>query len=395
LLWLATSARAQRPADYETISTDRGLSQGMVFDMIQDREGFIWIGTKEGLNRYDGYTFKIFTNDPYDPTSISSNNIRTLFEDSKGRIWANSLDAGINVYDRRTGRFRRIMHQEGNPNGLSSNRISTATLELSDGRILLGTGDNALTLISLPVDFFGRDSVPAISTVILPDSAHVYGIGEDDKGVIWVGCQDKRIYFFDTRANTFELVSDGKIFTAAVSKGGTKIWSNMEVLHLDSAVPYRPFDSAGQLVPGVLMRTSRGRISLNRLGDLPTATSQSYYYGMESWKPGMRLHRAVTQSIKGAVVDFQSVMVDRSGIVWVGTLGLGLRKYNLAAGRFHFLFPNFSVRNILPLSGDRLFLGGWMHDQWVRSDGGRVVNPVSRQLVANHYMNFLVSRAGD
>jgi ligand-binding sensor domain-containing protein len=56
---------AQKSADYETISTAQGLSQGMVFDLLQDQEGFIWAATKNGLNRYDGYSFKVFSNDPY------------------------------------------------------------------------------------------------------------------------------------------------------------------------------------------------------------------------------------------------------------------------------------------------------------------------------------------
>ncbi len=99
-------AMAQNTPDHQNISTAQGLCQGMVFDMLQDKEGFIWVGTKGGLNRYDGYSFKVFTNDPYNPHSISNNNIRTLFEDSKGRIWAGTLEGGMNVYNKQTGEFQ-------------------------------------------------------------------------------------------------------------------------------------------------------------------------------------------------------------------------------------------------------------------------------------------------
>lgn len=100
ILNLGQMAIAQKPLPYESISTAQGLSQGMVFDMLQDKKGFIWVATKNGLNRYDGYSFKVFTNDPYNPHTLSSNTIVKLFEDSKGRIWAGTEDAGLNVYDK-------------------------------------------------------------------------------------------------------------------------------------------------------------------------------------------------------------------------------------------------------------------------------------------------------
>ncbi len=65
---------------YESITTADGLSQGMVFDMLQDKEGFIWIATKDALNRYDGYDFKVFTNDPFNNFSLSYNTVVRLFE---------------------------------------------------------------------------------------------------------------------------------------------------------------------------------------------------------------------------------------------------------------------------------------------------------------------------
>jgi ligand-binding sensor domain-containing protein len=114
-LGLAPEVFGQKEKAYESISIAQGLSQGMVFDMLQDEEGFIWIGTKNGLNRYDGYTFKVFTNDPYNNHTLSSNTISKLFEDSKGRIWVGTENAGVNIYDKQSGKFYRIINSNSNP----------------------------------------------------------------------------------------------------------------------------------------------------------------------------------------------------------------------------------------------------------------------------------------
>ena len=128
---------AQTTQGFEIISTAQGLSQGLINDMIQDKEGFIWIATKGGLNRYDGYSFKIFTADPADTATISSNTVTSLLEDKIGRIWIGTADGGINVYNKKTGRFLRIGQKTGGRSGLSSNRIQSDMAELPDGRILV------------------------------------------------------------------------------------------------------------------------------------------------------------------------------------------------------------------------------------------------------------------
>ena len=121
MMWWAFATAAQNPPGYESMSTAQGLSQGMIFDLLQDTEGFIWVATKNGLNRYDGYNFKIFSNDPYNAHSLSSNTILKLFEDSKGRIWAGTENAGLNIYDKQSGKFYRIAHSNSNPASLSGN----------------------------------------------------------------------------------------------------------------------------------------------------------------------------------------------------------------------------------------------------------------------------------
>ena len=82
----------------QVIDTQNGLSNNIVYGTYQDREGFIWIATNNGLNRFDGYSFKTFYHNPKDSTSISSNIVRTVLEDPNGRLWVGTFN-GLNLYN--------------------------------------------------------------------------------------------------------------------------------------------------------------------------------------------------------------------------------------------------------------------------------------------------------
>ncbi len=77
---------------FEHLTSENGLSQNAGLDIFQDSRGYIWVGTQDGLNRYDGYTFKIYKHDPDDPTSISHNSILTIAEDESGALWIGTCD---------------------------------------------------------------------------------------------------------------------------------------------------------------------------------------------------------------------------------------------------------------------------------------------------------------
>lgn len=87
------------------------LSQSSVWCSMQDSSGFLWFGTADGLNRYDGYTFKVFRHNAYDSTSLSNNTVWSLLEDRSGRIWIGTL-GGVDWYDRRTGTFTHPASQD-------------------------------------------------------------------------------------------------------------------------------------------------------------------------------------------------------------------------------------------------------------------------------------------
>jgi ligand-binding sensor domain-containing protein len=119
----------------------------MINAIIQDQYGFMWFGTNDGLNRFDGYNFTVFKNNVEDTNSIAGNFIRFLFEDSKGRLWIATANNGLDLFDRETENFIHFKHNANNPNSISSNSISSIS-EDKFGHIWVGTfkGLNMLSI---------------------------------------------------------------------------------------------------------------------------------------------------------------------------------------------------------------------------------------------------------
>lgn len=110
-VWLSFFNLVGQPVFFNHISQEDGLRNGNVRAIVKDYQGFIWIGTEDGLHRYDGYSMKVYRNQEYDSLSLSSNFILTLFEDSEKNLWIGTLDGGLCVYNRKHDNFTRIRLQ--------------------------------------------------------------------------------------------------------------------------------------------------------------------------------------------------------------------------------------------------------------------------------------------
>src|SRR3954470_20144189 len=106
-----------RDLRFSHLTTNDGLSQGYVTAILQDRRGFMWFATRDGLNRYDGNTFVVYKNDPNDPSTLSSNFIQDLLEDDHGYLWI-ATNTGVNKFDAITERVTRYLHDPNNPNSI-------------------------------------------------------------------------------------------------------------------------------------------------------------------------------------------------------------------------------------------------------------------------------------
>ncbi len=118
--WVSAQSKVVK---FRNLNSADGLSQVTIYDIFQDHRGLIWIGTSDGLNKYDGRTFEVYQHQPEDSTSISNNDIRFIFEDSKYRLWIGS-SSGLDRLDWKVNGFRHYRHVPADPQSFSSNYIS-------------------------------------------------------------------------------------------------------------------------------------------------------------------------------------------------------------------------------------------------------------------------------
>lgn len=148
----ATAANAEiknvfrNPSDtpaFQRFTGEDGLSQNTIWCILHDSRGFLWAGTYNGLNRFDGYQFVIYKYDFRDKNSLSDNQIFSIYETKSGQIWVGTGN-GLNRYNLATNDFNAFKFDAGNPNSLSIGYV-TAIFEDRDGTLWVGTNRGGLS----------------------------------------------------------------------------------------------------------------------------------------------------------------------------------------------------------------------------------------------------------
>jgi ligand-binding sensor domain-containing protein len=172
---------AQKSTRYERLTTASGLSQSTINKIIQDKNGFLWFATADGLNRYDGYSFTVFRNDPNDNKTLSGSDISTVCEDDEGNLWVGTRNAGLNKINLKTGsviRFRR---------GPSGEDISSAIIPS-----IVNLGKHKICAAVVGKGFVTLDSkknviIPAESDFQTPMIKDAVRFFRHSTGSLWIG----------------------------------------------------------------------------------------------------------------------------------------------------------------------------------------------------------------
>lgn len=188
LLWAAcfNFARGGEEIQFERISFEQGLFQSKITTILQDRKGCLWIGTSDGLNKFDGYRFTTYRYDPLDSTSISGNYIISVFEDRPGYFWITASGGGINRFDPATEKFKHYRYDPDNPDSSLSDDNITSILEDSRGNLWLGSSGGGLNLYDRSNDNFIHFKQSTRNPRSLSSNI-IRVLLEDSRGNLWVG----------------------------------------------------------------------------------------------------------------------------------------------------------------------------------------------------------------
>jgi len=161
---------------FEHITVEDGLSQNGAFAILQDRDGFMWFGTQDGLDKYDGQSFTAYRHDPDNINTPSDNWIWALLEDQSGLLWIGTLNGGLDQYDRETDTFTHYQNDPENSQSLSHNEV-LAIYEGSDNSIWIGTRAG--------FDRFNRETESFTHYPQITSAVHA--IHQTSDGLLWFG----------------------------------------------------------------------------------------------------------------------------------------------------------------------------------------------------------------
>ncbi len=361
---------------FEQLGLEDGLSQSVIHTILQDQFGFLWIGTQDGLNRYDGRSFTIFRPDPDDPTSINDRWISSLYEDSQGYLWIGTHFGGLNRYDPKNGTFTYFMNDPDNPKSLSSNRIS-AILEDSHGDFWVGTNNGLDRLNRETGDFEHFRSDTNLATSI--SSNNITVLYEDSRGVLWIGTSDgglNRYNAFNSTFTTFKFNPWDSIghnnIRALVEDSSGSLWiatyRGLMLFNTENGT-FVHFEHRDENFSSLADNTVMS-LYKDKSGTLWVGTSN----GLDLYQPDTRsfVHYRHNSSNPTSLSNdnIQTIYEDRGGILWLGTSGSGLNRYNSQQGNFTYYRaeegnPNsLSSNNIFPIYADK---SGVI---WIGAEGG-------------------------
>jgi diguanylate cyclase (GGDEF)-like protein len=344
LVWVAAPAAAggSRPIRFDQLSLEQGLSQSTVADILQDRRGYVWLATEDGLNRFDGLSFTVYRHDPGDAASLPTSFIWDVEEDATGNLWV-ATTGGLAMLDRATDRVVA-------DRALAGRHIRALRFAAKDNALWVGTRDGGLFRLDVAGGTWTRFAHDAADPGSLPDD-RVYALYVDGKDRLWVGTDGglslleaggRRFSHFGAQAGGRPGLSDAKVRAIAEDETGA-LWVGTSaggLNRLDAASgrfehfrhDARNRSSLADDNVRALLHDAEGRLWVG------TSAGLDLFDGVR----GAFVHYRHDARDGGSLADDHVLALaqDRGGVLWVGTRLGGVHKWNPLSWQFGHVAPD-------------------------------------------------------
>jgi len=387
--------------EFDHYTTNNGLSNGYIYSILQDSKGFIWFGTANGLNRFDGYTFKAYYSDPKDTSSVSGNVVTSMTEDSTGNIWVTTT-SGFCSYNRKKDSFSRKSLVVNGEN-LHVSFLNTSMID-HKGYLWLGSSGGIFR--------FRLYNNPQVSNNIINAEMYqldevdvtavyrniVYSIVEDNDRKIWVASYSNKLFCFDEQVNGFiphpiDYPEAGKFsnfrkgllkdldgdFYITIEDNGLLVWYRGK----NRFCLYKPDEPDKGPKGNILFALEEDKNGLIWIGDR-NAEGISIF----NKKTGKftYVQAGVTNPYYLNSNKINCIYRDKSGSMWVGTI-IGINKFSPGKLKFNRYFSDPLSPGKLSFNNVLCFAESKNGDIWIGTDGGGLnkLDHITDKFV--HYMH--------
>jgi len=358
----------QTGALFNHYSIQNGLIMNNVEYVYIDMEGFVWLGTYAGLQRFDGYEFRDYTYQPGNPSSISDNFISTIFEDDSANLWIGTSANGLNVFNKELETFRTFRHEPGNTNSLASNGIPRALKVMAqdaDGFVWVNTqeGLNRIDISDFSFESFFGDLGGQL-------------VFDESESALWIAgerlkkldLKTRKLSYYDTGPlNSIIMDSRGTIWLGTESgvlvfdKTMNGIHTLGEVLEREGFRDMKEAAWSGEPV-GNIYEDFRGNIWFSVKGRLVIIDRQEATIDILAHEPDN------DNSPTGASIS--GIYGNKSGVIWISYLNQGVSKVNINLKKFN-VYRNIpgdpnslsgnAIRSVYRDSEEFLWVGTYDH----------------------------------
>ena len=378
LMILSSLGASDLPPDiinFKRYAADEGLANLVVYDIVQDSDGFIWISTGKGISRFDGYEFKNYLPDKNDPNSIGNGPAIDIFIDSRERMWISVISEGLYLYEKHEDHFIAYKHDPEREDSLSSdNPYSIA--EDNDGNIWIATFDKGLNLLDEENGSFTHikhdpDNMNSLS------SDQIFAIVVDSFNVLWISTVDGGLCLYDIDENSFYNPIKKINQSVAITETAN---GDMWIPTIGSGL-VRYNRSTDDYVYYLTDESDEMSISHNTL--IRVIEDKYGTVWISTWGRGIDVYDPDTDgfinysndprtSASLSSNDTWGIFEDKTGVLWVGTYGSGINRYDRKTERFSRMLQKIDDPNSLSNNNVKSVLEDSNGDLWIGTLGGGV-----------------------